>query len=192
MGEDEREEEGLEQEIDDEDEEGGEGGGAAAKSGGGIIGPGIFKILKIVGAILGIIIVTVLVSFFVAKSVAPSGTATAPQGHGDQMKRQPPMTPWPMKEMIINTADEEESHIIKCEIVLAHGLEDQKTMTDLNSRRYEIRDAIRSIIGSKKYSEINSTVEQNNLKKEIMKALKQILSKDCKVTAVYYNSFSVH
>ena len=183
-----------EEEEVEENEESAEGGGddKKAKAGGRGLGPGVFKILKIVGMALGLITITVVVAYVVATMKTKDLQAPGPRTFDDELQAKPPLLPWTMGEMIINTADVEETHIIKVDIVFGYSPEDNRTMTDLNSRKFQLRDVTRGIIGSKKFSDVNTTFKQDLLKKEILKKINPVLSPGCKVDDVWFNDLSVH
>ena len=96
-----------------------------------------------------------------------------------------------MEEMMVNTADEDEQHLVKATIVVSYEENNTKLLTELNKRRTEIRSEIRNIIGSKKYSEINTTFKQKDLVVEMKERIILIVNMPG-IIEIYLIDFTVH
>ena len=109
----------------------------------------------------------------------------------DVFQQRPIGSDWAMDEMLINTADEDDPHIIKCLFVVSHEEKNSKVLSQLSARKTEIHSEIRNIIGSKKYKELNTTEKQKLLAKEIKTKIQLIIGIPG-IIDVFIKDFTVH
>ena len=112
-------------------------------------------------------------------------------GSVDVFQRRPIGADWSMEEMLLNTADEDDPHIIRCMFVVSHEEKNSKILSQLSARKTEIHSEIRNIIGSKKYKEINTTEKQKLLAMEIKTKIQLIVGIPG-IIDVFIKDFTVH
>lgn len=93
----------------------------------------------------------------------------------DTFKRRPLGESWPLDEMVINSADEENPRIIRTKLVVSFDKKNKKLNEQINARRSEIHSEVRNIIGARRYFEVNTVEKQKLLTQEIKTALQLIV-----------------
>jgi flagellar protein FliL len=121
----------------------------------------------------------------------------AKKGHKGAKKSEIPEGPATMVsigEMVVNLADTDEIRYVKADIVLevhgkmeAAGGEGEGGGAAANA---PLRDAIISVLSSKRFGDINKAGGKDTLKTEIMTGCNKHL-KEAKVTSVYFNQFAM-
>ena len=109
----------------------------------------------------------------------------------DHFVRRQPGSDWSMDEMLINTADEASQHIVRAKIVISHRENSPELAAELTRRRSEIHSEVRSIIGSKRYLDINTTSKQKALVREIKTRIQLIVGMPG-IIDVFLKDFTVH
>ena len=151
-----------------------------------LLGPTMIRTLLYVAAALVLIIVSGTIAYMVAKRVskAPATEKTAEE-YKDIAK---PLASFDLKSFSINTSDIEEKHFVKVNIFLGYDEGRQDIQSELNSRKEQLRDIVISIIGSKKYSDLNTQDKIEQLKEEIKRKINNIMRVG-KIKAVYFTEF---
>lgn len=160
---------------------------------------GAISILKYVLMGLIVAIIAFTVSFFTSragggghgKSMTKDELMTTDPNTGDVLERLPKGADWNMDMLILNTSDEDEQHIIRTQVIISYDKENKTILGELNDRKSQIHNDVRTIIGSKKYIEINTTRKQEDLKKEI-KARVQLIVNQEGIIEVFLKEFTVH
>ncbi len=138
-----------------------------------LLGPAMVKTLLYVAAALVLIIVSGTIAYIVAKKV---GRAPATEKTAEEYREKPkPLAYFSLDPFSINTSDVDEPHFVKITINLGYEAGKTDLQTELNARRAQLRDIIISIIGSKKYSDLNTQDKREKLKQEIMNKINDVL-----------------
>lgn len=143
------------------------------------------------GKIVVIIVAVVLVlacavgGLAVLKAKKPHGKAKIPDG---------PVTMMPIGEMIVNLADSAEIRYLKIDAILevrgkleASGGEGEGGDSTLKA---PLRDAMITVLSSKRMADLNKPDGKETLKAEITEACNKRLE-EAKVTNVYFNEFAM-
>lgn len=141
---------------------------------------GIPKILIFVAGGVVVLILAIVVSYMVAKSVK------APKiefGVEREEERLPPPEPLEIgnigeEEIIARLADEEEPHLVKVsEIYLAYDKKLKALGIELNdpARKFQIRDIFNTVLMSRKSTDLITEEGRNELKRELIKKINSIL-----------------
>jgi len=153
-----------------EEEETLEAGGPKRK----LFGPRMIRMLLFVAGALVLIIVSGTIAYVVAKRV---GTPPVPEKVSPQQKvKQKPLSYFSLESFSVNTSDTDEPHFLK--VTLELGYEQGTTnelQTELNSRRAQLRDIIISILGAKRYTDLNTQNKRELLKEEIKRKINDVL-----------------
>ena len=162
------------------------------------IGDTIVQILKSNLQYLIVAIIAFLVAWFTSKSninevgiQAPKQLVDYDPQHTDIFVRRQAGSDWTMEEMTINTADEDSPHIVKAKIVVSYDDDKENLLSELSLRSTEIHSEVRSIIGAKKYVDINTTAEQKILAKEIKTRVQLIVGLPG-IIDIFFKNFTVH
>ncbi len=152
------------------EEEALEAGGPKRK----LLGPRMIRMLLFVAGALVLIVISGTIAYVVAKKV---GTPPAPDKESPQQKvKQKPLSYFGLESFSVNTSDTDEPHFLK--VTLQLGYEQGTTnelQTELNSRRAQLRDIIISVLGSKRYNDLNTQDKRNDLKEEIKRKINDVL-----------------
>lgn len=161
------------------------------------LGAGVVSILKNALLLLGVAIIAFVVAYFTSnrggqeKSLPKDALLQTDPETGDVIEKVPKGADWSLDEMIINTSDEDESHIVRARIVVSHNKDDKDLLAELNDRRTQIHSTVRNIIGEKKFVEIRTTRKQRELAGEIKAAIQKIVHMEG-IYEVYFKEFTVH
>ena len=152
------------------------------------------KILKICFQYLMVAIIAFGVSLLVNNRISTKSSQELIEQEMEQfdlfVRRQPGID-WAMDEMMVNTADEDVPHIVKAKVVVSYDGEKENVLNELILRNTEIHSEVRSIIGSKKYIDINTTEKQKVLTKEIKTRIQLIIGLPG-IIDVFLKEFTVH
>ncbi len=161
------------------------------------LGAGVVGILKTALLLLGVAIIAFVVAWFTSnrggqeKSLPKDALMTTDPETGDVIEKVPKGADWSLDEMIINTSDEDENHIVRARIIISHDKVDKDLLAELNDRRTQIHSTVRNIIGEKKFAEIRTTRKQRELAGEIKASIQKIIQMEG-VYEVYFKEFTVH
>lgn len=164
----------TEETIDDiegteEEEEAIEVGGRGKK----LFGPSMIKMLVIIAGALVMIIISGTIAYFVAQKVGkPPATEKTSTEKVEKVK---PLNYFDMSDFSINTSDTDEPHFVKLTISLGYAAATVELQTELGARRPELRDIVISVVGSKKFSDLNTQDKRNELKKDLLKRINDVL-----------------
>lgn len=162
---------------------------------------GVVAILKY--ALLGLLVVILsfTTSWLVSRYKTGGGGAGASHAKdellvtdpntGDVVERLPKGGDWNMDSIIINTADEDEQHIVRFQVIVSFDKESKTILGELNDRKSQIHHEVRTIVGAKKYLEINTTRKQQELVREIKARLQMIVNQEG-IIEVFLKEFTVH
>ncbi len=190
-------------EKDEEPEEkGGEGEGGekkdAPKKPAFKLSDGVVSILKMVLMYLGVAIISFAVAFFVAhsggggeKHETKESLVTSDPETGDVIEKIEPGADWALDDMILNTADEDERHMVRVKLIVSYDKHSKTILMGLNDRKTQIHNDILKILGSKKYLEINTTPKQEEVIREIKARIKLIVDEPG-IIEVFIKDFTVH
>lgn len=153
-----------------EEEETLEAGGPKRK----LFGPRMIRMLLFVAGALVLIIISGTIAYIVAKKV---GTPPVPEKESpQQMEKQKPLSYYDLSSFSVNTSDTGEPHFLK--VTLQLGYEQGTTnelQTELVARKAELRDIVLSILGAKRYTDLNTQDKRENLKEEIKRKINDVL-----------------
>ncbi len=155
-------------------------------------GPGILKILTIVGIAIGaiglIVTVVVITVNHMNQQGKPATEITTSDEYGD--------VPTPiyqystlLGEIRTRTNDVEPASVV-VKITIGLDANDKETPTELTARQYQIRDMLRQYFSSKSASELGSANE-TAIKEEIKEKLNNMLTKNGAIKEVLFESFNV-
>jgi flagellar FliL protein len=139
------------------------------------------------------IIVVIVVLMVVCSVVGVAVLKKKPNANGPKSKiPDGPTTMVSLGELIVNLADTTEIRYIKTDIVLeVHGkMEAAEGEAGQSAANAPLRDAIITILSSKRFGEISRSGGKEALKGQIMVACNKRL-KEAQVTNVYFNEFAM-
>jgi len=151
------------------------------------LGPPVIKTLLYISAALVLIIISATVAYFVAQRVGipPSTEKSSPE----LAEKEKPLAYYNLEQPFsVNTSDTDEQHFLKVEIQLGYDEGKAELQGELIKRRPELRDIIISIVGAKKYSDLDTQDEREELKKEILNRVNAILQAG-KIKKVVFTDF---
>ena len=96
----------------------------------------------------------------------------------------------------LSTSDKDEPHFVRVNIHLGYGGNQQdkakamKIATELNARKIQIVDLVRTIITGRSKEQLDDQGEQEELKEEIKDRVNMLLQ-DGRVDQVYFEEFSI-
>lgn len=95
-------------------------------------------------------------------------------------------TSWSAGDFLVNLADKDTDRYLKATIVLTYDETDKTLGTDMDGKKYAIRDTIISVIRSKLSTDIATPKGADILKSDIVKGVNRFLG-GSKIINVYYN-----
>ncbi len=150
------------------------------------LGPPVIRTLLYIAAALVLIIISATVAYFVAQRV---GTPPSTEKYSPEVtEKAKPLMYFPMESFSVNTSDTDEQHFMKVEIQLGYDEGKAELQQEILKRRPEIRDIVISIVGAKKYSDLDTQDEREELKKEILNRINAILQAG-KIKKVVFTDF---
>jgi len=166
-----------------EEEEALEAGGPAKK----LLGPTMIKTLIYVAVALVLIIISGTIAYIVARKV---GTAPAVEKKSPMYEvKQKPLDYFALQSFSANTSDTDEPHFLKLTLQLGYDPGGTTELqTELNARRPQLRDIILSIVGAKRFSDLNTQEKRDTLKEEIKRRINSVLQKG-QVLGVVFTEF---
>ncbi len=175
----------ADEELMEEDEL--EGGEAAALPSGR---SKLVTILMIAAGILVLVLLTVLISYFVAKNVR---TASYEMQQNIVIAPAPPplsIYKFP-KEFRVNTADTEEGGgYIQLMINLGYVGENKQLEAELSNRNAQMMHIINILLSGKRKEELNGQMQKQNLAEEIKSQINMLL-REGKIEEVYFESIVI-
>jgi len=141
-----------------------EAGGAQKK----LLGPTVIRTLIFVALALVLIIISGTIAYIVARRVGagPETQKMSPEA----IVREKPLAYFDMEPFSINTNDTDEPHFVKVTMALGYDTGGTTELqTELNKRRAQIRDIVISVIGEKRYTDLNTQEKRTELKNEVMR-----------------------
>ncbi len=168
----------------EEEEEVMEAGGPGKK----LFGPSMIKMLVIIAGALVMIIISGTIAYFVAQKVGkpPATEKTSPE----KVQKVKPLNYFDMRDFSINTSDIDEPHFVKLTISLGYEALTVELQTELGARRQELRDIVISVVGSKKFSDLNTQDKRNELKKDLLKRINDVLING-QITGIAFTEFVI-
>jgi flagellar FliL protein len=139
-----------------------------------LFGPSMVRMLVIIAGALVMIIISGTVAYIVAQRVGkpPQTERTSPE----RVEKIKPYSYFDLGEFSINTSDTDEPHFVKITLQLGYiGETNVELQTELNKRRAQLRDITISVIGSKKFDDLNTQDKRRELKNDIMERINSIL-----------------
>lgn len=138
-----------------------------------LFGPAVIKTLLYVAGALVIIIISGTVAYLVAQRVGrpPETDKISPE----QRKLEKPLWYFDMESFSVNTSDTDEPHFLKLTISLGYETGKVELQTELNQRRAQLRDIIITVVGAKRYVDLNTQDKREALKEEIKNRINDIL-----------------
>lgn len=151
-----------------------------------LFGPSMVRMLVIVAGALIMIIISGTVAYIVAQRVGkPAPTErTSPE----KVEKEDPYSYFDLGEFSVNTSDTDEPHFVKVNLQLGYRETTVELQTELGARRAQLRDITISVIGSKKFDDLNTQDKRNELKKDIMERINAILIKG-QIKAIAFTEF---
>ncbi len=133
-----------------------------------LFGPNVIRTLIFVALALVLIIISGTIAYVVARRVGagPETEKISPEA----IVKEKPLSYFDMAPFSINTSDTDEPHFVK--ITIAMGYESGGTtelQTELNKRRAQLRDIVISVVGEKRFTDLNTQEKRDELKSEIMR-----------------------
>jgi flagellar FliL protein len=137
------------------------------------LGPPMIRTLLYIAAALVLIIISATVAYIVAQRVGtpPRTEKISPE----ETVKEKPLQYFAMNAFSVNTSDTDEQHFLKVEIQLGYDVGRAELQQEIIDRRPEIRDIVISIVGAKKYNDLDTQDEREELKKEILNRINAIL-----------------
>ncbi len=152
-----------------------------------LFGPALIRTLIYVAVALVLIIISGTIAYIVARRV---GTAPATEKISpEQRVRQKPLWYYDLESFSINTSDTDEPHFIKLTIALGYDAGNTEIQTELNLRRPQLRDIVISVVGAKRYSDLNTQEKRDALKEEIKRRINSVLITSTQVKEVVFTEF---
>lgn len=137
-------------------------------------GPTLIRTLIYVAIALVLIIISGTIAYIVAKRV---GTAPATEKISPEYRvREKPLMYYDLESFSINTSDTEEPHFIKITISIGYDQGNVELQTELNARKPQLRDIVISIVGEKRYADLNTQPKREALKEEIKLKINSVLT----------------
>ncbi|KPJ86576.1 MAG: hypothetical protein AMS17_11910 [Spirochaetes bacterium DG_61] len=165
-----------------EEEEALEAGGPRRR----LFGPPVMKTLLYVAAALVLIIISGTVAYFVAQRV---GTPPSPEKISPELtEKMKPLWYLDLQDFSVNTSDTDEPHFLKVAIQLGYDEGNIELQTELNKRRPELRDIVISVVGAKRYNDLNTQDKREALKTELVNRINAILEVD-KIKKIVFTEF---
>ncbi len=154
-----------------EEEESFEGVGPRKK----MFGPTVVRTLIFVALALVLIIISGTIAYLVSRRAGapPATEKTSPEF----VEKEDPLSYYPLESFSINTSDTDEPHFVKITLSLGYEMNKVEIQTELVQRRDQLRDIIISIIGAKRYTDLNTQDKREDLKTELMRRINEILQK---------------
>ena len=154
-----------------------------------LFGPTMIRALLFIAVALVVIILSGTIAFVVARRVnrAPVTGKRSPE----LAEKRKPLEPMTLEPFSINTSDVGEPHFLRLEVVL--GYEQSNTAefeTELIARNEEFRDLIITIVGSKRFDQLNGEENRNRLKEEIKRQINSRLQNG-EIEEVYFTEFTL-
>ncbi len=167
----------------------GEGADAVAPKAKGA-GPGLLKILMIVGIALGAVILIVTVVVITVNVINKQGKPMSPVAQSEEYQASTPILAYATNigEIRARTRDKEPSSVV-VKINVGFAKDDKETPNEITARLYQIRDFLRSYF-SNKYAEELTPDKEKELKDELRHSLNRILSKPS-IKEVLFEKFDV-
>lgn len=180
--------------MDDELEEsdGGEESGSSGGGGGGLaklLSGGIFKFLMFGVAAILVVIISIVTSKCVASSTQK--TEGYQSDKRDLLDKKPPLAAFDLKQFMVNTADRDETHLVRIKMKLAYDKKNIKLQNELNERRAQIRHLILLFFNDKEKRHMESAQQKRDLAISLMKRINSILQSGS-VDEIYYEEFSIN
>ena len=145
-------------------------------------------LMYVAGALIAIILM-IVISYFIAKSVKTEAykeeqnivIAPAP----------PPLKPFKFqKEFRVNTADMDEAALYPAFLTFGYDPENLKLETELIQRQAQMMHIINIVLGGKKKEDLSTPLQKLNLAEEIKSQVNMIL-RDGKIIEVYFEELVV-
>jgi len=149
-------------------------------------GPSVIKALIYVAVAIIMIVISGTVAYFVTKKVGSGKVAEkiSPQ----KIIQEKPLSYFALESFSANTSDTDEPHFIKLTLSIGYEESRKEIQTELVKRRAQLRDIVISVIGAKKYVDLNTQEKRENLKKELMYRINDVLI-DGKIKAIAFTEF---
>ncbi len=151
-----------------------------------LFGPSMIKTLIYVALALVVIIISGTVAFIVSKR-AGAPPATEKISPEFQVK-EAPLAYFDLESFSVNTSDTDEPHFVKVTLSLGYDTGKVDLQTELNARRAQLRDIIISVLGAKKYTDLNTQDKKDALKTDLMRRINEILQKG-KIKGIAFTEF---
>ena len=97
---------------------------------------------------------------------------------GEGVIKKPPLTPWePLGEFNVALAPggDGKTHFIQTKIVPAYDSNNKKILTELNRRRFELRDIVTGVLAKKRFSDLVGSDGKDRLIKDLMAKFNNVL-----------------
>lgn len=165
-----------------EEEEALEAGGPRRR----FLGPTLVRTLIYVAAALVLIIISGTIAYIVAQRVgkAPQTEKISPEF----TEKAKPLAYFDLQDFSINTSDADEPHFLKLKIELGYEEGKVELQSELVKRRAELRDIIISVVGAKRYNDLNTQDKREALKEEIKNRINAVLISD-KIKKIAFTEF---
>lgn len=167
----------------------GEGQEAAAPKAKGV-GPGILKILMIVGVALGAVILIVTVVVITVGILNKQGKPMNQLSVSEEYQAATPIRAYftTIGEIRARTRDKEPSAVV-IKLNVGFDINDKETPNEITSRLYQVRDFLRAYF-SMKYADELRPEDEESIKEELRESLNRILSKPS-IKEVLFEKFDV-
>jgi len=165
-----------------EEEESLEGVGPRKK----LFGPTVVRTLIFVALALVLIIISGTIAFLVSRRAgAPPATEKISP---EFVEKENPLSYFSLESFSINTSDTDEPHFIKLTMELGYDMGKVELQTELVQRRAQLRDIIISIVGAKKYTDLNTQDKRDALKEDLIRRINEVLQKG-KIKGIAFTEF---
>jgi flagellar basal body-associated protein FliL len=139
-----------------------------------MFGPTLVRTLVYIAIALILIIVSGTVAYIVARRVnkAPATEKRSPE----ERTKPEALSYFELDPFSINTSDTDEPHFIRLSLGLGYktGISNEM-QTELNARKIQLRDIVISVVGEKRYTDLNTQEKRDALKEEIKRRINSVL-----------------
>ena len=165
-----------------EEEEALEGVGPRKK----LLGPTVVRTLIFVALALVLIIISGTIAFLVSRRAGapPTTEKISPEF----VEKENPLAYYDLESFSINTSDTDEPHFLKLTLSLGYDMGKVEIQTELVQRRAQLRDIIISVVGAKRYTDLNTQDKRDALKEDLIRRINEILQKG-KIKGIAFTEF---
>jgi flagellar FliL protein len=151
-----------------------------------LFGPNLVRTLIYIALALVVIIISGTIAFIVSRR---AGTPPATEKISPEfVEKEAPLAYFDMESFSINTSDTDEPHFVKLTIELGYEAGKVELQSELVQRRPQLRDIVLSVLGAKRYTDLNTQDKRDALKIDLMRRINEVLQKG-KIKGIAFTEF---